>query len=204
MSRLPAAERRAQLLDAATRVFAELGFRGATTKAIAAEAGVAEALIYRYFPSKEALFIAVVDRTADRLVKATRGALDLHRTEPIRALGTLLDFAREIVRDNETLARMVFVVNAELTEPTIRDAYRPHQAAVLDALTAAFELWRSEGLLPARLPARATAWMLLGTFQAIALMKLTGDLGELAAVPSETIVARILGLGAGDAPRSAG
>lgn len=194
MSRLPAEERRAQLLDAATRAFAELGFRGATTKAIAAEADVAEALIYRYFPSKEALFIAVVERTAARLVQATRRAIDVRRDDPVRALGSLLDFAREIVRDNETLARMVFVVNAELTESTIRDAYRPHQAAVLDTLTEAFERWSAEKLLPARLPARATAWMLLGTFQAIALMKLTGDLDELATVASDTIVARILGL----------
>jgi AcrR family transcriptional regulator len=194
MARLSADARRAQLLDAATHAFSEFGYRGATTKAIAAEAEVAEALIYRYFPSKEALFIAVVERTASRLVRATRSALDANRTNPVRAIGSLLDFARAILSDNQTLARMVFVVNAELSEASIRDAYRPHQEEILTALSEAVDQWQDDGLVPDRLPARATAWTLVGTFQAIALMKLTGDLDELSAVPSDVIVARLLGL----------
>lgn len=59
--RLSASERRAQLIDAALDVFARKGFVGATTKEIAAEAGVAEAIIFRHFPSKEALYAAVLD-----------------------------------------------------------------------------------------------------------------------------------------------
>ncbi|MFT6399761.1 MAG: AcrR family transcriptional regulator [Bradymonadia bacterium] len=194
MARLSAEARRAQLLDAATRAFAEFGYRGATTKSIAAEAAVAEALIYRYFRSKEELFIAVVDRTASRLVHATEAALKVNAGNPVRALGSLLDFARAILDTNETLARMVFIVNAELHQASIRAAYRPHQEAVLDLIVDAFEDWQRSGLVPSRLPGRATAWMLLGTFQAIALMKLTDDLGELAAIPSDVIVARILGI----------
>ena len=194
MARLTADARRAQLLDAATRAFSELGYRGATTKAIAGEAGVAEALIYRYFPSKEALFIAVVERTASRLVHATRATLDANRNDPVSALGSLLDFAREILSEHETLARMVFIVNAELSEAPIRAAYRPHQEAALAVLAEAVARWQQGGLVPGRLPARATAWTLLGTFQAIALMKLTGDLDELAAVPSGVIISRLLGL----------
>lgn len=194
MARLSAEARRAQLLDAATRAFAEFGYRGATTKSIAAEAEVAEALIYRYFRSKEALFIAVVDRTASRLVHATEAALAANVGNPVRALGSLLDFTRAILDQNETLARMVFIVNAELHQPAIRAAYRPHQEAVLDLIGCAFDEWQRTGLVPSRLPGRATAWTVLGTFQAIALMKLTDDLDELAAVPSDLIVARILGI----------
>lgn len=59
--RLSAGERRAQLIDAALDVFARRGFVGATTKEIAEEAGVAEAIIFRHFPSKEALYAAVLD-----------------------------------------------------------------------------------------------------------------------------------------------
>ena len=194
MARLTANARRAQLLDAATHAFSEFGYRGATTKAIAGEAGVAEALIYRYFPSKEALFIAVVERTATRLVHATRATLDANQADPVRAIGSLLDFARKFLSSDQTLARMVFVVNAELSEAPIRNAYRPHQEEVLNALTHSLSTWQQEGLVPSRLPARATAWALLGTFQAIALMKLTGDIDELAAVPSDLIVSRLLGL----------
>lgn len=55
--------RREQILDAALDEFAGKGFRGATIKGIAARARLkSQALIYWYYPTKEALFEAVVDR----------------------------------------------------------------------------------------------------------------------------------------------
>lgn len=54
--RLAPAERRALILDSARQVFVESGYAGARTQRIAAQAEVTEALLYRYFPSKEALF----------------------------------------------------------------------------------------------------------------------------------------------------
>jgi AcrR family transcriptional regulator len=48
---------RAQILDGARRAFVAGGFRGTSVPSIAAEAGVSVGLIYRYFPSKEELFL---------------------------------------------------------------------------------------------------------------------------------------------------
>src|SRR5512136_2809637 len=59
--RLPAADRQRQLLEAALNVFSRRGFKGSTTKEIAAAAGVAEAVIFQHFPSKEALYSAVLE-----------------------------------------------------------------------------------------------------------------------------------------------
>jgi TetR/AcrR family transcriptional regulator len=56
-----AAHSRATILDAAGYVFAEHGLSGARTEAIAAKAGVNKALLYYYFPSKDALYHAVLD-----------------------------------------------------------------------------------------------------------------------------------------------
>ena len=54
-------DRRGQILDAAFEEFSTKGFKGATIKSIAAEAGLqSPALIYWYFPDKEALFDAVL------------------------------------------------------------------------------------------------------------------------------------------------
>ncbi|MBS1081667.1 TetR/AcrR family transcriptional regulator [Gluconobacter kondonii] len=55
-SRLSATDRRQAILSAAAPVFARLGREGATTKEIARAAGVSEALLYRHFVSKEALY----------------------------------------------------------------------------------------------------------------------------------------------------
>ena len=59
--RLPASDRRRQLLDAALDLFAQKGFNGTTTKEIATAAGVTEAIVFRHFPSKQALYSAVLD-----------------------------------------------------------------------------------------------------------------------------------------------
>lgn len=60
-ARLTAAHRREQILAVATTLFARQGFKGTTTKEIAAHAGVTEALIFRHFPSKEELYWAVIE-----------------------------------------------------------------------------------------------------------------------------------------------
>ena len=58
--RVSSAERRILILSAAQRVFAEKGYDGAKTQRIAAEANISEALVYRHFPSKLALYRAVL------------------------------------------------------------------------------------------------------------------------------------------------
>jgi TetR/AcrR family transcriptional regulator len=58
---MPASDRRSQILDVALNVFSKKGLNGATTKEIAAAAGVTEAIIFRHFPSKQALYQAVLE-----------------------------------------------------------------------------------------------------------------------------------------------
>jgi TetR/AcrR family transcriptional regulator len=74
--RMSGDERRQQLIDAALHLFATNGFRGTTTKSIAQAAGVSEGIIFRYFPTKEDLYTAIlnhkarqqgIDRTLDML-----------------------------------------------------------------------------------------------------------------------------------------
>jgi AcrR family transcriptional regulator len=55
-------ERRNQILDAAARLFARKGYKGATIREIAREAGVAEGSIYNYFDSKHDLLISLPQR----------------------------------------------------------------------------------------------------------------------------------------------
>ncbi len=60
-ARLPADERRRQLIEVAIDVFSKRGFSGATTKEIAAAAGVTEAIIFRHFATKTQLYTAILD-----------------------------------------------------------------------------------------------------------------------------------------------
>jgi AcrR family transcriptional regulator len=55
-TKLPSDERRAAIIKAVRRVFADKGFHGTTTRELASAAGVSEALLYKHFPNKESLF----------------------------------------------------------------------------------------------------------------------------------------------------
>lgn len=63
--RLPAEERRQQLIEVAIRLFSQKGFGGTRTKEIAAAANVNEAILFRHFASKHELYAAILDCKAN-------------------------------------------------------------------------------------------------------------------------------------------
>jgi AcrR family transcriptional regulator len=65
--RMPRAERREQILDAATRAFARTGFAATGLDEVAVEAGISRVILYRHFDSKTDLYRAVLDRACARL-----------------------------------------------------------------------------------------------------------------------------------------
>jgi AcrR family transcriptional regulator len=64
-NRMTAEGRRGQILRGAMELFAEKGFRGATTREMARHLGISEALMFKYFPSKEALYRAIIEKRTD-------------------------------------------------------------------------------------------------------------------------------------------
>ncbi len=71
--RMPRAQRREQILEAATRAFARGGFANTGLDAIAAEAGVTPVILYRHFASKADLYREVIESGHNRLREATGG-----------------------------------------------------------------------------------------------------------------------------------
>jgi AcrR family transcriptional regulator len=59
-ARLSSEERRAAIIAAVRRLFADKGFHGTTTRELAVAAGVSEALLFKHFPNKEALYSAML------------------------------------------------------------------------------------------------------------------------------------------------
>ena len=60
--RMTGDERRADIVEKAERLFSQRGFKGTTTRAIAEEAAISEATIFKYFSRKEDLYKAIIDR----------------------------------------------------------------------------------------------------------------------------------------------
>ncbi len=98
MGRLKAPQRREQLLEVATRLFAKWGYEATTTAAIADAAGVTEPILYRHFASKQELFVAIVRRlSAETLAQWRAMIADIDDpAEQIRRIGR--DFTRQIYK----------------------------------------------------------------------------------------------------------
>jgi AcrR family transcriptional regulator len=73
--RLSQAERREQLLDAAVELAAGRDLTALSVQDIAEHAGVSEGLLYHYFPTKDALLVAAVQRAADAMLAALDGVV---------------------------------------------------------------------------------------------------------------------------------
>src|SRR3954468_11328556 len=81
--RVAAQDRKQQILDVASTLFARKGFQGTTTREIAARLQVNEAILFRHYPTKEDLYWAVIeDRcTRSRRRETLQATLDLHASD---------------------------------------------------------------------------------------------------------------------------
>jgi AcrR family transcriptional regulator len=122
------AARRNQILDAATKVFAEKGFHPATIKDIATQAGIADGTIYNYFENKTALMLGILDRMNESerrdvdFSKFTEGDFRSFMKAYLRHRLTLLK------ADNFEVFRVVIsevLVNQELRELYYRKIVEP-------------------------------------------------------------------------------
>jgi len=75
----------AALLKATAHILVKEGYESASTNRIAAAAGVSIGSLYQYFPSKEALVAAVVDRHMQEMLELLRAAVDRVREQPVEA-----------------------------------------------------------------------------------------------------------------------
>jgi AcrR family transcriptional regulator len=117
------------LLEATTRILIKEGYDRASTNRIAEVAGVSIGSLYQYFPSKEALVAAVVERHSQELSKVTRNALLKVAARPIEVaarefVSVAIDAHRVNPKLHGVLAEQIpRVGRLENIEANVRDGY---------------------------------------------------------------------------------
>jgi len=114
--RLTTAERRQQIIDTARSVFATEGFRGATTRAIAAAAGVTEAVIFQHFADKSDLYCAILEqKAADPADERWFAALESarHSSDDAETLRVLYNGILKQHRDDPAHMRLMVYASLE-------------------------------------------------------------------------------------------
>ncbi|NMO13504.1 TetR/AcrR family transcriptional regulator [Pyxidicoccus fallax] len=120
-----AEERRSTVLRTAIQAFAARGYYGTTTVEVAKAAGISQAYLYRLFPDKEELFVAVIDHCAallrDNMVDAVAKA---RSREPEAVLDAMRTAYAQLIDSDRDLLRVLMHANCAASEPPIREAIR--------------------------------------------------------------------------------
>jgi AcrR family transcriptional regulator len=164
--------RRNQILDAASKVFAQRGFHGATTKHIAREAGVAEGTIYNYFDSKDELLIAILMRLSD----VGKINAELREAPDQDARAFLLAIARHrMALIEEQYQTLQAVLPEIMVNPDLRDRFYRRFAEPLAALLERYVEARIESgdLRPVDAPLAVRS--VQGMFIGLMLLRILGD-----------------------------
>src|SRR5882724_2796257 len=148
-----------QLLRAALKLFARDGVRESSIRAVAAEAGFSNPVLFKYFDGKEALALYLFERCYLRLVREAKGALGEGGSFRAR-LGRLVTRVLELLDESP---EAVLFVNEELRRfwPHVSAATRRHS---LIGLTSAFFAQRDVTPAIDRKLLVAGFWGLLGQF----------------------------------------
>jgi len=161
-ARLPAAQRKAAVVETACRIFAKGSYRGCTTAQIARELGVTEPVLYRHFASKRELYLACLDEVWGQVRELWEKALE-GEPDPsnwIKAIGKAYLEAR-------ASARIVLVdlwiqaLTEAADDPEIRQALRDQVREVHDFVADVIRRGQEQGgIVPSRDP-EAEAWIFI-------------------------------------------
>ncbi len=159
-TRLTAGERRRLILTAARHEFATRGFRGARTAAIAAGAGCSEPMLYKHFPSKQALFAAVLTDATE----AMKAMVDRLIGESAGPLAGMLAVAERAATDPliiETI-RLRILAASLVDDPEVCAALTASLAEVHQRMTANIAAAQAAGEVRTDIDAGMAAWILYG------------------------------------------
>jgi len=163
---------RADLIDAAARIFAARGYHHTTVEDVVAEAGVAKGTVYWYWRSKKALFLAVLERAAavyrDELVREAAGA-----RSALDRLGRAVDGTMAFARRRPDLCRLYFQpVNLD------DDAFVARRSAIYAGLIDDLRVTIRDAVRAGELPRQdveGSARMVVGAVEAAVRASLDGD-----------------------------
>ena len=180
-----AVERRAVLLDAAARVFAQRGYAAAQIDEIAAAADTSKGGLYFHFPTKEALFAAVIGRAGDILRRRVERAMDAAGADPVDRADAALATLIETMSTHRSLARVLASeqlggsAEARNRAAEIEDGFVELIARELQAARDQGRLTLLESPLDPQLTARAWVGMVQSVLAAWAADRLTTPIDQI-------------------------
>jgi AcrR family transcriptional regulator len=180
--RLTAEQRRREILEATARVVARKNYDRATISAIAREARINEALIYRHFQNKQDLELSMLDHILEQVLEIMRAARELQNPSlgAIRSFGR--SYHRTILMETDKLRCVIKAITAddEKVRERVWSIIEYFQRFIRDQLTRISE----RGELDPELDKDMTAWVILATTWMLSIL---AALDKAKEVPEERV-----------------
>jgi AcrR family transcriptional regulator len=125
MARKSAEQRREELIEIASRHFAEGGYHGTSTEAIAREAGISQPYLFRLFKTKRELFLACVDACYAHVIEVfAEAAASVPPDERLEAMGQA--YGERLLPDRHALMMQMqaYVTSEPEIRAHVREGYR--------------------------------------------------------------------------------
>jgi len=194
MSRLPAAERRQQLLDKAAELFSQRGYARATTSELAKAAGVTEPIIYRHFKSKRDLFVALIERTGRETLSQWEADL-ADASDPADRLRRLLGDNPMVSQRGQAPYRVFLQSISEVDDEEIHRAVAEHIGRLHAFMTREVARAQEARRVNDRFSAEVVAWMLMHIgmgYGVMSALKIPGHGVDPKGMHVKDVLARIL------------
>jgi AcrR family transcriptional regulator len=164
-TRLDAAARRETILTAAVPEFADSGYERTRIADIASRVGVTEPVVFQNFGTKSGLFIAVLERMSEEVVRYL-AAIGDHSADVAKLLSVLLAHEHQDRMHGPGAFGTVFAEAANSSEPSIRKAGRRAHAQTVQSVVQLLRRGQKEGSIRDDVDATTLGWLLLSQIHA--------------------------------------
>lgn len=194
-------ERQEVILDRTVELAASTGLAQVTMKTIAARVGFSEAAIYRHFPTKQALLLALMARFETRLVRRVEEIAAENRRSPVDRLARVLHHHLGLVLEANSLPIMLLAEASASGDSVLLRRMRGIIRRYIALLRRLVKEGMDRGELPTTVRPETLAMLLLGVPAGMAIEhRLIAD-GRLERIVASEIVTFVLQLLGSDRPR---
>lgn len=185
---LPAEERRAVTVEAVVELAAEQNPSDITTAAIAKRMKLTQGALFRHFPSKDAIWQAVISWVAERLLARVDRAIEAAGS-PLSALEAVFMTHIEFVAAHPGVPRMIFGELQRAEDTAAKRMVRELLRRYSERLVTLIEAGKAQGVLAPEVDTAASATLFIGTIQGLVMQSLLAGNADLILAQAPAIFA---------------
>jgi len=169
--RLSAEERKKIILKSAVKVFARSNYRAAKMADIGAESGVSEAMVYKHFPSKKAIFLRILQHISGRIITIWEAETEKN----LNALSTLKNMGTAYyhrMKDHPDELKVQFQAISEIDDEDIANQLRQDHIRYIGYFESILKKGVREGSIRSGIDSRGYAFLFNGAGITLNMMQL--------------------------------